>query len=422
MNRFCVAFACVTCFSILLFPTADVTAGDWSQFRGPQADGVASSGDYPTDWSDIENVRWSVALPQPGNGSPIVVDGNVFVCSAEDSKGLARSLICFDADNGHQRWSRTVTLAEEMPTHKTNPYAGSTPACDGSRVVVWHATGGLHAYGMNGDPLWSRDLGEFRHMWGYGSSPVIVGDRVILNSGPGKQVFVAAFDVKSGKTLWRHDEAVPGDGERNAEGKYMGTWSTPVPIERDGRQLAIVAMHQRILALDVETGDVVWFFRVTSDRGDLAYSSPMIESDLCVFNAGFKGPTMAFEMNGRGDITENQRWRVEGNPQSIGTGILRDGFVYRVGAGPNLIDCLDAKTGKTVWQERNKAAFWGSVAVAGQTAYATDQSGTTIVFRLSPDEFTPIAECPLNDSSNATPALAGGRVYLRTNRKLWCVE
>ncbi|QDV85645.1 PQQ-binding-like beta-propeller repeat protein [Planctomycetes bacterium TBK1r] len=422
MNRFCVVFACVACFSSLLIPAADVTAGDWSQFRGPQADGVASSADYPTEWSDTENVRWSVALPQPGNGSPIVVDGNVFVCSAEDSKGLARSLICFDADNGHQRWSRTVTLAEEMPTHKTNPYAGSTPACDGSRVVVWHATGGLHAYDMNGAPLWSRDLGEFRHMWGYGSSPVIVGDRVILNSGPGKQVFVAAFDVKSGETLWRHDEPVAGDGERNAEGKYMGTWSTPVPIERDGRQLAIVAMHQRILALDVESGDVVWFFRVTSDRGDLAYSSPMIEGDLCVFNAGFKGPTMAFEMNGRGDITENQRWRIEGNPQSIGTGIMRDGFVYRVGAGPNLIDCLDAKTGETVWQERNKAAFWGSVAMAGQTAYATDQSGTTIVFRLSPDEFTPIAECPLNDSSNATPALAGGRIYLRTNRKLWCVE
>ncbi|QEG02288.1 outer membrane biogenesis protein BamB [Stieleria maiorica] len=419
---FSAAFFGFVCLCQVLICGGEATAGDWSQFRGTNVDGVASTGDYPTEWSATENVRWSVALPQPGNGSPIVVDGNVFVCSVEDPKGLARSLLCFDADNGRQRWSRTVTLAEEMPTHKTNPYAGGTPASDGKRVVVWHATAGLHAYNMNGDPLWSRDLGEFRHMWGYGSSPIIVGDRVILNSGPGKQVFVAAFDVESGETLWRHDEPVAGDGERNAEGKYMGTWSTPVPIQRDGRPLVVVAMHERILALDVQTGDVEWFFRVKSDRGDLAYSSPIIEGNLCVFNAGFKGPTMAFEMKGQGDITGQQVWRIENNPQSIGTGVIRNGFVYRLGAGPNLIECLDLKSGKTQWQQRNKAAFWGSIAVADQTAYATDQSGNTIVFRLSPDEFVPIAQNPLDDSSNATPALAAGSIYLRTNQKLWCVE
>lgn len=406
----------------LMFVNCFANAEDWSQFRGPLGNGVAQTDPFPTEWDATKNIRWSVDLPRPGNGSAIVFGDTVFVCSAEDPAGLRRSLICFDADDGKQLWKQTVAIDKEMPTHKTNPYAGSTPACDGKRVVAWHATAGLHAYNMQGEKLWSRDLGEFRHMWGYGSSPIIVGDRVVLNSGPGKKVFVAAFDLQSGETLWRHDEPVQGDGERNAEGKYMGTWSTPVPVKREGRELAVVAMHQRILALDVQTGEVVWFFRVVSDRGDLAYSAPMIEGNLCLFTAGFKGPSMAFEMKGTGDITENELWRDENNPQSIGTGVLRDGYAYRLGAGPNLIDCLDAKTGKTLWQQRQKGAFWGSLSLSGDIAYATDQRGSTVVFRLSPDGFQELAENPLGDSSNATPALSNGRIFLRTNQKLWCIE
>lgn len=406
-----------------LFVMCNIAAAEnWPQFRGPSANGVALASGFPTDWDSGTNVRWAVEMPQPGNGSAIVFDDRVFVCSSEDAKGLRRSLMCFDADSGEQVWKQTVSIDKEMPTHKTNPYAGSTPACNGKHVVVWHASAGLHAYTVDGEKVWSRDLGEFRHMWGYGSSPIIVGDRVILNSGPGKKVFVAALDVNTGNTLWKHDESVEGAGETNAAGKYMGTWSTPVPVEAGGRQLVVVAMHQRIVGLDVRTGELVWFFTVASDRGDLAYSAPMIEGDLCLFNAGFKGPTMAFEMTGTGDLSGNELWRTPSNPQSIGTGILRDGHAYRVGAGPNLIDCLDAKTGKTLWQQRNRAAFWGSISLAGDTAYATDQSGNTVVFQLSPDGFSKLADCPLSDPSNATPALADGRVYLRTDRKLWCID
>ncbi len=252
--------------------------------RVTQANGGTLSTGFPTHWDSNTNVRWAVDLARPGNGSPIVHRDKVFVCSTEDVRGLGRSLLCFDADSGERLWTRTVTIDKEMPTHKTNPYAGSTPACDGEHVVVWHASAGLHAYGISGEPLWSRDLGEFRHMWGYGSSPIIVGQRVILNSGPGKEVFVAALDVNSGETLWKHDEPVDGDGERNRD------------------------------------------------------------------------------------------------------------------------------------------AFWGSISLAGDTAYATDQAGNTVVFRLSPNEFTKLADCPLSDPGNATPALAGGRIYVRTDRKLWCIE
>ena len=210
-----IRLALTTALLITAFPMA--AADNWPQFRGPSANGVASPGEYPTRWDEKTNVRWSADLPQPGNGSAIAFSNQVFVCSSEDNQGLGRSLISFDASSGEKQWTQTVTIDEEMPTHKTNPYAGSTPACDGERVIAWHASAGLHAYAMNGDPLWSRDLGEFRHMWGYGSSPIIVDDRVVLNSGPGKKVFVIALDVKTGETLWQHDEPVDGDGETNLE-------------------------------------------------------------------------------------------------------------------------------------------------------------------------------------------------------------
>ena len=105
-------------------------AEEWPQFRGPSGTGVTGAQDYPTQWNTGQNVRWSVILPQPGNGSAIVAQGKVLVCSAGDPKGLERSLLCFDAQTGKRLWTRSTRVPEEMPTHKTNRYGGSTPASD----------------------------------------------------------------------------------------------------------------------------------------------------------------------------------------------------------------------------------------------------------------------------------------------------
>lgn len=398
-------------------------AADWPGFRGPAGNGMTEAANYPTRWSKTENVVWSSPLPRPGNGSPIVVGGKVLVASAEDDAGHQRSLLCFDAATGKQLWNQTVECQQEMPTHKTNPYAGGTPASDGDTVVIWHATAGLHAYSLAGEPRWSRDLGEFRHMWGYGTSPLIVGDRVILHTGPGKRVYVVAFDIKSGEELWRHEEPVDGNGERNSDGHFMGSWATPVPIERDGKQLVVCSMATRVCAFDVSSGELVWYCDgLRGERGDLAYSSPMIVGDLCVAIGGFRGPGLAFHMKGSGNITAERIWTNANNPQNIGTGLLLDGYVYRVGAGPTLIDCLDAKTGELVWQDRAaNGIYWGSLVYDGKLAMATDQDGATIVFEPSPDGLQQVALNRLDDHCNGTPALADGRIYIRTAKQLWCI-
>lgn len=401
-----------------------VAAEDWPQFRGRSGNGVAAPGTYPVSWSESENIVWKVPLPRGANGSPIVASDRVFVTSSEDEQGHQRSLLCFDSETGTMLWKRTVSIDQTMPTHKTNPYAGSTPASNGKIVVVWHGSAGLHAYDHDGQERWSRDLGEFRHMWGYGTSPVIVGDRVIMHAGPGQRVFVAAFDLETGKELWRHDEPVDGDGERNDAGHYMGSWSTPVPVELGGRSLVVCAMATRVCGLDVETGQLVWYCEgLRGERGDLAYSSPMIEGDLCVMIGGFRGPGFAFRMVGEGNLTERQRlWTNQGNPQNIGTGLLIDGHVYRVGAGPSVIDCLDANTGQTVWEDRAAGGtYWSSLVLVGEHAMATDQEGATIVFQPSPKGFQQVALNRLGGTCNATPAFANGRIYIRTYETLWCI-
>ena len=412
------ALACI------IATTPFAMAEDWPAFRGPRGDGTSTETELPLRWSASKGIAWSAPLPSGGNGSPIVVGDLVFVTSAEDDDGLTRSLYAFDAGSGQQRWVKRVNFGREMPTHKTNPFAGSTPASDGKHVVVWHGSAGLFAYDMKGNEIWSRNFGEFKHMWGYGTSPVIVDDRVILHTGPGQKVYIIALDVESGNEIWRHEEPVDGNGERNSEDNYMGSWSTPVVVERDGKQIAVCAMATRVCGFDVASGKVIWYCEgLAGQRGDLAYSSPMIDGDLCVMIGGFKGPGFGFKLGGSGDITGDRLWRKSGNPQNIGTGVLIDGHVYRVGAGPNTIDCLDAKTGEMAWQHRaGTKAFWSSIAYNGQHAYATNQAGKTYVFKLTPGRYVEVATNKLGDTCNATPALSGGRIYIRTYEKLWCID
>src|SRR5262249_32668857 len=148
---------------------------------------------------------WKVALPGPGNSSPIVSNGRVFVTCAED-EGKKRNLYCLNRKDGETLWVRTVEVSASEPTHRTNPYCASTPVADGSRVIVWHGSAGVFCYDFDGTKLWERDLGTVRHEWGYASSPILHQDKVILNFGPGSRTFLCALDLKTGVIRWKHNE------------------------------------------------------------------------------------------------------------------------------------------------------------------------------------------------------------------------
>lgn len=419
--RFTIGCA-AACAMLALGAATPTPAGDWPAFRGPSGDGTTSD-KAPTDWGPERNVRWQTPLPQPGNGSPIVVKDRVFVTSAQDTAGKQRSLLCFAAGSGEPLWSRTVEYSAKEETHETNPYGGTTPVSDGERVVVWHGSAGLFCYDLEGEPLWSRDLGQFRHMWGYGTSPIIHQGRVILHTGPGERVFVTALDVSTGETLWETEEPLEGGPDRNAAGKYMGSWSTPVVARVDGQEQIIVALPTRVNGYDPNTGAIIWTCRgVGHDRGDLVYSSPVIAGEICFLTGGFRGPAMAIRLGGKGDVTDTHRlWRRENQPQSIGTGVYAHGRVFRPNAGPGTIDCIDPASGEVVWTERT-GTHWASLVMADNLLYAVSRDAETFVFHPNPEKWEPVAKNNLGGTCHATPAVVEGKIYLRTFAKLYCLQ
>ena len=394
---------------------------DWGQFRGQMSRGESAAENVPTEWSADESIAWRVPLERSGNGSPAIVGELVLIAGATGEKAERKTLAAYRVSDGSLVWEQVCDGPVEA-THETNPSGGTTPASDGETVVVWHGTAGLFAYRVaDGEPLWSRQLGTFEHMWGQGTSPIIVGDRVILSSGPSKQeIFVAAFDLASGETLWRHVEPMDGDGETNTEGKYMGSWSSPVPVEVEGTEIALVSLPTRVVGFEVATGKLkFWCEGTRGPRGDLSYSSPVISGDLCAVTGGYQGPSFAFRLGGSGDITESNRlWRVEQNPQSIGTGVTVDGYLYQSEAGPGIIRCIDLGTGEVKWQQRASKEHWASVILAGGRCYALAQDGTTLVFEPNPERFIEIAENQLGEPSNSTPAPIHGGLIIRTANSL----
>ena len=330
-----------------------VLAGDWPRYLGPAGNGVAEGErDLPVEWGPEQNVKWKATLPDDGNSSPIVVAGKVYVTCGED-QGRKRHLFCFDRDTGDQLWVRTVEHDVVEPTHQANPYCASSPVSDGERVVVWHGSAGMHCYDSRGSQLWSRDLGEFRHIWGYASSPIIYDGKVIHLCGPGDRTFLTALDLETGETLWETPE--PGGSESN-DGRYIGSWCTPVVADVEDAPQILCGLPTRVNAYHPETGRLLWSIGgVSSDRSDLMYASLMLNGDMAIAVGGYNGPAQAFKLGGRGDMTlANRLWHTGFNhnsPQRIGTGIVVDGYLYLANAdGRGSIQCLEAATGVVKWQ------------------------------------------------------------------------
>ena len=405
---------------LLLFLPLAVQASDWPQFRGPLGNGVSPEDKAPLHWGPGKNVRWKATLPGPGNSSPIVSRGRLFITCAEDA-GKKRNLYCFDRRTGAQLWVRTVGFPIVEPTHQSNPYCASTPVTDGARVVVWHGSAGVFCYNFDGKELWKADLGEVRNEWGYGSSPILHRGKVILNFGPGDRAFLAALDLKTGKLLWKYNE--PGGPSTVLKGN-IGTWCTPIVARVGGKDQILCSMLTQVVACDPETGARLWFCEgLAEEKADLIYPSPLVCGEIGVaFTGWVNGPTVGFKLGGRGDVTASNRLWVEKQPQRIGSGVVVGENVFIVNAGPGTAQCMECRTGKIRWAERLEGGeSWGSVVMAAGRLYVTSRRGVTSVFRPDPSKLEVLAMNDLGEPSNATPAISNGQIFLRTDKHVYCV-
>ncbi|NUQ66404.1 MAG: PQQ-like beta-propeller repeat protein [Pirellulales bacterium] len=425
MNRVRVTALCL----LSTLAAGDCLGADWPAWRGPLGNGVSEETNLPTHWSPTENVKWRAALPEPGNSTPIVCKGRVFVTQAV---GKQRTLMCFDRGDGSLLWQRGVTAQfADDPTHPTNPYCSASPMTDGQHVIAWFGSDGLHAYDFAGRKLWSRDLGVQRHIWGYGASPVIHGDLCFLNFGPGERSCLVAVDKETGRTVWQRDEETgygkPATSDvrgstQDTVATYIGSWSTPVLMAVDGREQLLLSWPRRLAAYDPKSGRELW---TCAGLNPLVYTSPIPSGDTIVAMGGFNGMSFAVRGGGSGDVTGSHRlWHHARTKQRIGSGVIHHGHIY-IHNDPGVAECFELASGKLVWEERlqgpgKTGQNWSSVMLAGGNCYTITQGGDCFVFKASP-KFELVAVNSLGQRSNSSIAASNGDLFIRTHAALWCI-
>ena len=412
----------LTAICVCLIPAAGATADDWPAWRGPAQNGVTRETALPAEWSQTKNVTWKARLPGPGNSTPIVHGDRVFVTCAS-AKGAVRSVICFDRATGKELWRRDTKFEGKEPTHETNPYCSASPTTDGKIVVAWHGSAGVVAYTVDGQPLWHRDLGPFRHIWGNAASPVIHEGKVILNLGPGPESRLLALNKETGKTAWETD--LP-EAKGKSDQDWKGSWSTPVPHYQSApggvmTSVVVLSLPGYVAGFDAMSGKEIWRCRGLSD---LVYTTPVIGNGVIVAMSGYQGPAIAMRLPApgeRGDLTDTHRlWREEKTQQRVGSGVIAGDHFYIVNE-PGIALCLDLKSGKQLWRERAAGTTWASAVLSGDRIYITDQSGETVVFRAGPEKLEVLQRNELGEMTRASPAVSDGQVFIRTYEHLYCV-
>lgn len=405
---------------VTLVVPASVPAANWPHWRGADGNAIAADAHPPTEWSETRNVKWKVAVPGRGSGSPIVWDGRVYVVSAIATEGGSRRgplefvLLCYDRQTGRLLWQRTaVEAAPHEGTHQTNGYASASPCTDGKHVYAHFGSRGLFCFTMDGERVWERDLGDMttRAGFGEGSSPTLAGDKLIVPWDHEGQSYLFALNKLTGETLWRVERDEPT------------CWATPLVIEHGGRQQIVMNGQNSARAYDLETGRELWRCAGQTQR---PVASAVSAEGLVFIGSGFRGSFLgAFRPDGQGDIqgTPSVVWTITENTPDIASPLLSDGRLYFYKGKSGVLTCVDAATGETLFgpERTGLSTIYASPVAAGGHVYLTDRNGTTVVIRDA-GEFQIVARNSVGETVDATPAPVDNQLFLRGERHLFCIE
>ena len=408
---------------------------NWPQWRGPDGNGKTDCKASVTVWDKTTNLKWRSPLPEAGNATPAVWGDKIFVTQPL-AESKQRAILCLNRSTGKELWRRGVVYTETEPTHKTNPFCSASPVTDGERVIAWLGSAGLVCWDFEGNELWRRELGRQRHMWGYGSSPILHGDLCIVNFGPGEQEFLIGINKKTGETAWQVDSltdeaerALSGpenDGNANEfqsdkerSNRLRGSWNTPIIARVGDRDELVVALPRRVSAFSPTTGELLW---TCGGGAPLAYASVVEYDGVIVCLGGYNGASMGVKAGGSGDVTETHRlWHKDRDNGWLGTGVTQDGAVYVCDMG-GVLHCIEVETGEVLWKSRVEGGgTWSSITqTADGLMHLLTKTGSTTVFRPNLEEFDEVAVNELGETTNASVVVAGGEVLVRTDQALWC--
>lgn len=383
-------------------------SADWRKFRGNASRGEAEGRSPPTEWEEDDEAKsaiaWRVDLPGRGVSSPIVVASKVVVTASSGFKQDRLHVLCFDAASGKQAWHRQFWATGRTLCHPTMAVAAGTPASDGTRIVAQFSSNDLVCLDLNGNLLWLRGLG-YDHPTaandvGMASSPLIVGQTVVVQIENKGESFAAGIDLETGLSRWRHDR------------EQAMNWTSPALWESDGNEpLVLLQSPHLISAHRPGDGHLVWSHKT----GCSVIPSVVSDGDLVYLPAG--GLT-ALRPSGE-SVAPEVVWQ-EGKlaPESASP-VVADGRVYTINSAPAL-SCADTATGKIIWRLRLAGPFWATPALAGGHLYCVSDKGLAQVVRLA-DEGKVVSRYDFAEAILASPAVSDGAVYFRSDAHLWKV-
>jgi outer membrane protein assembly factor BamB len=389
-------------------PVTHVHAGtaEWTRFRGPNGSGLGTAPNFPAEFSH-RDFNWHVELPGPGHSSPVVWGDRVFV-TANPKHTTQRIVMCLNVEDGKTLWTKTYD-SPSYHLNSDNNYAASSPAVDAERVYFHWASptdSGLVALDQDdGHELWKVDLGPFVSEDGPGTSPIVFEDMVILNFDQDRpKSFILAVDAKTGKKRWRWDHA----GAKN-------TPSTPCIFypKQGGPQVVLPTFTLGLSAVDAHTGKLMWQLPGLMKKRCVA--SPIVtDTGLIVTQCGEgRAETFVEVVRPAPDgKSAKPAYEVLRMGAHVPTPISVDGRLY-LWKENGYVTCLREETNEQVWSERTQGSFYGSPVCVNHRLYNMSTRGDLFVLAAD-DKFQQIAKIPLGEGSNATPAISGGRMYLRT--------
>ena len=396
------------------FLVAGAAGQEWGRFRGPNGSGVSETGTLPDQWTE-KDFRWKVELPGVGHSSPVVCGQRVFATSAREEDGTL-VVQALKAASGDVLWSKTFE-STAYSKHKLNSYASSTPAADADTIYVARATSKQYvvvALGQrDGRARWQRDLGPFVSQHGFGASPIVFEDLLIVPNDQDGASFVVALERASGKVRWQAPRKT-GDGS--------AAFATPCIYQPEGGQpqLTLSSWAHGVSGLDPRSGKLLWELPVFQNR---VVGSPAVAAGVIFAAAGVGGVGRQMMAIRPGDpdrqIEAKVLYRVEKSLPYVVTPVARGSLLF-VWNDQGVVTCLDAPTGKVHWVQRVGGDYFGSPVRLGDRLYCIARDGKLVILAAS-DKFQPPFRVDLGERSHSTPAIANGVMYLRTVSHLMAI-
>jgi len=420
-------------------------AENWPGWRGPGGLGISEEAGVPVTWDMSRNVKWKVPVPGLGHSSPIVWGDKIFVTTAvsadpkeeywekgfprierkPDAAELSWKVLCFDRESGKLLWEQTAVQKKPLHArHTKNSYASQTPVTDGSFIYAFFGDQGLFCYDFQGKLIWSRDLGTFtmRNGWGLGSSPVLYKNLVIQTCDQETgESFLVAMDKTTGTTVWKTDR------------DEASSWSTPYLYTQGKRPELVVNATRAVRSYDPETGKLLWECR--GPATSITTPTPTFSNGLIIVSSGFivepVRPVTAFRPGASGDITLKEgesaskyiAWRQSTAAPYIPSPIAyRDYFFVLFDQG--FISCYDAKTGKEIYGKQRidvGASFSASPVAVDGKLYLMSEDGDVYVINAGP-AYQLLAKNSIGEAVMASPAISGGKMYVRALKHLYCIQ